>query len=230
MTGRVASPPLALAVAVAVVLVAAGCGGGSPDPPPGARAVTIETPDGARLDALELGEGPKVAIVSHGANGDRSGYFEAMPVLADAGWRVIAYDARDMGASTGPGQDRQMDLRAVVEHARETGAQTVALVGSSLGAMVSMSIAADLHADAVVSLSGFPDGAGPQATAEGLRGIDVYLAVSADDEPYASETRALAEALGVEADLVDGEEHGTGLFDADPALAERIAAFLDGVG
>jgi dienelactone hydrolase len=216
-----------LALLLVCASVAAACDG-APEPPSGARTLSIETPDGEQLDALEIGTGPDVAILSHGATGTREGYFSFMPVLAEHGWRAIAYDARGVGASTGEsGPNRDVDLAAVVEHARSSGAKTIVLVGASLGAALSLSDAKELGADGVVGLSGFLDGTGAGEIADSLEGIDVVLAVAQDNEPYATDTKELAETLGIEPIIVSGDNHGAGMFAEHPELMERIAIHLD---
>jgi dienelactone hydrolase len=55
------------------------------------------------------------------------------------------YDAR--------AQAREDDLSAVVNYARRSGATSVVLVGGSLGASLSITMASELHVQGVVSLS-----------------------------------------------------------------------------
>ncbi|MGZ8607428.1 MAG: hypothetical protein ACXWXQ_10315, partial [Actinomycetota bacterium] len=55
--------------AVLDAVVASGCAAGRADPPARARCLMIPKPDGQSLDAIELGRGADVAILSHGATG-----------------------------------------------------------------------------------------------------------------------------------------------------------------
>jgi alpha-beta hydrolase superfamily lysophospholipase len=217
---------VAIAAMSAMILVtAAGCDHPPPEPG-GSKHVSIPTAGSATLDAVELGSGPNVAILTHGATGTKEGYYPLMPVVADAGWRAIAYDAEGVGDSTGDKDaDREGDLRAAVAYARSTGGETIALVGASLGAFLSLSTAEELHADGVVALSPYL-GLPAEEMATSLDGIPTMLVVAEDNEPYASDTRELATALGVEPVVVSGENHGTGVLTDHPDVSEQIATFL----
>jgi alpha-beta hydrolase superfamily lysophospholipase len=192
--------------------------------------VTVSTPDGERLRAVEVGSGPDVAVLSHGATGTKEDFYELASAFAGEGWRAIAYDARGVGESTGArGELRDVDLRAVVDHARDTGAESIVLVGGSLGAALSLAAAEDLGADAVVSLSAPADSFGALDAAREIGGsIPAFVAAAADDEPYASDARAIAEALGVQPRIVSGSGHGTGVFRDHPDLMRAVVAFASG--
>jgi dienelactone hydrolase len=196
-----------------------------PDPPAGSTSVSIELAGGETLDAVEQGDGPDVAILSHGATGTKEGYFPLMPLLADAGWRAIAYDAEGVGGSTGErGLDREGDLAAVVEYARENGAERIALIGASLGAVVSLGSAVEVEADGVVALSAYVgDPLPPALGAE----IPVMLAVAEENEPYATDVRQLGDQLHVTPVVVTGDQHGTGMFVDHPELMDQVVTFLN---
>ena len=215
------------ALALSVVLLAAACS--EPAPPEGSTRTTITTPNGIQLDAIELGDGPNVAVLSHGATGTKEDFYPIAEALAADGWRVIAYDGPGVGDSTGiNGEDREEALTAVVDHARATDAEAVVLIGGSMGAGLSLAMAAPLHADAVVS---------PSAPATAYDALDaarampddiaVFVAASEDNEPYASEAREIADAAGVEAVIVSGSGHGSGVFKDHPELLEQVITWAD---
>lgn len=214
-----------------VVLAGVGpsaCGTDPPDPPTGARHIRISTTDGAELDAIELGDSTHVAVLSHGATGTKEDFFGLATTFADDGWRVIDYDARGVGDSTGSGSDREEDLRAVVGYARDTGAEAIVLVGGSLGASLSIAMARELAVDAVVSLSAPASSFDAlQAAGELPRTTPVMLAVAEGNEPYATDAGRLADALGIEPTVVSGDRHGTGMFIDHPELMEQVVAFAD---
>jgi alpha/beta superfamily hydrolase len=218
---------IALAVVVAG-LVPPACDGAA-DPPAGSRRLVITTSDGERLDAVQVGNGRDVAVLSHGATSSKEDFFDLAAALARDGWRVIAYDARGVGESTGTrGVDREEDLRAVVERARSDGLQSLLLGGGSLGASLSISMAPELHAHAVISLSAPADAFDAIATARTLGStIPAFVAAAADDQPFAGDALDLARALGTTPVIVSGDGHGTGMFDDHPDLIDRAVAFAD---
>jgi pimeloyl-ACP methyl ester carboxylesterase len=155
-------PVLAAAV---LLLSAAACGGGAPSAPGGQlmpSGPTFPSTGGVRLSyALDLppGPGPHPAIVfGHGSG--RTTKDEAMPVKAAmvrAGFAVLRYDKRGVGASTGtfeaPGllnSDRLLpiladDMVAGVEFLRsrpEIDANRIGLMGISQAGWI-MPLAAD---------------------------------------------------------------------------------------
>jgi pimeloyl-ACP methyl ester carboxylesterase/DNA-binding CsgD family transcriptional regulator len=109
------------------------------------------TADGVSIAFLTVGEGPTIVFASniwgdaheyrhlqwHYARGIANG-------LAAAGWRVVLYDVRGMGASDRPPVDwsldgRVLDLEAVVAR---VGAEEFALVAVDIGAPTAMAYAA----------------------------------------------------------------------------------------
>jgi pimeloyl-ACP methyl ester carboxylesterase len=217
---------------VAIALLAAVVGGCTrqPDPPAGSKRISVHTPDGQTLDGIELGDGPDVAVLSHGATGTKEDFYGLASGFARDGWRVIAYDARGVGASTGDEDfdTRDVDLRAVVDYARRTGARTVVLAGGSLGASLTISMAQELHADAIVSLSA------PQSTFDAFdaarrigSSIPAFVAAAADNQPYADDARRIATALHVEPVIVPGDGHGTGMLRDHPSMIRQIVSWAD---
>jgi pimeloyl-ACP methyl ester carboxylesterase len=97
--------------------------------------IRIERP-GARLVAEDEGEGPPIVLV-HSAIVNRRAWDPVVPLLVDAGYRVISYDMRGFGESMAEdvefsGHD---DILAVLDH---FGVKRAAIVGNSMGAIFSM--------------------------------------------------------------------------------------------
>jgi pimeloyl-ACP methyl ester carboxylesterase len=201
-----------------------------PDPPAGSKAIAVHTPDGITLDGIEVGDGPDVAVLSHGATGTKEDFYGLAAAFAKDGWRVIAYDARGVGDSTGE-QDfgkRDVDLRAVVEYARRTGPTRLLLAGGSLGASLTISMAEELRADAIVSLSAPASSFDALSAARRIgASIPAFVAAAADNQPYAGDARRIAEALGVTPDIVSGDGHGTGMLRDHPAMIDQIVSWAD---
>jgi pimeloyl-ACP methyl ester carboxylesterase len=224
---RVVLPPLVLLLVATMALSA--CDRALAEPPEGSTHITIDTPDGEQLDAIEMGSGPDVAIMSHGDTGTKEGFYRLVEPLASDGWRVIDYDARGVGNSTGgPEDDRPTDLRAVVDYVRDTGAESIVLLGASLGASLSIAMAGELDATALVSLSAPALVFNAADAATDLRDtIPVMIAAAEGNEPYVSDARSLAATLGIDPVIASGDGHGTGMFGDNPELITQIVTFLD---
>jgi len=99
------------------------------------RTATVES--GGETVYYEV-TGPEDApaiVLTHGAGGSHASWFQQVPVLADAGYRVITWDSRGFGNSTFESgvldpDAAVADLTAVLDAA---GADWVHLVGQSMG-------------------------------------------------------------------------------------------------
>ena len=109
--------------------------------------VMVPTPSGVRLAACVSGpDDGRPVIVLHGVMQTNDTVLKGT-ALEDAGYRVIAYDARGHGASAAPvdqddyGYGRLVeDLVAVMD---EFGASPAVLVGVSMGALTAMRLACE---------------------------------------------------------------------------------------
>lgn len=212
---------VSFAAFAAVALLLASCGDGDPEPPSGSRNIRVATTGAAELSGIEVGSGDRVVVLSHGATGTKEDFFGLAGVFAEGGWRAIAYDARSAA--------REDDLRAVVAYARDSGATSVVLVGGSLGASLSISMAAELEVQAVVSLSAPASSFDALEAAEAIGdSIPIFVAVAEGNQPYAADAVKIADALGTSATIVSGDGHGTGMFRDHPELMDTIVAFADG--
>jgi pimeloyl-ACP methyl ester carboxylesterase len=99
------------------------------------RTGTVES-DGETIYYEVVGSADAPAVVlTHGAGGSHAVWYQQVPVLADAGYRVVAWDSRGFGRSTfttgrlGPAE-AAADLDRVLDAA---GADRIHLVGQSMG-------------------------------------------------------------------------------------------------
>jgi len=151
--------------------------------PTGGRALPNESlvvaaADGATLAVTVEGTGPPVVLL-HGWAADRSIWDAVADSLVEAGLRVVRYDMRGHGRSTGETGDLSIkqlvdDLRRVLD---ATGVQGAVAVGHSLGSLTLLAhLAAGDVPDravgpapiraAVLASAGLPDPAvGPRAAA-----------------------------------------------------------------
>src|SRR5688500_1930111 len=95
------------------------------------QLVTLWTPDGGILQADLYGEGKRGVVLAHGGRFDKSGWQKQARVLADSGFRVLAIDFRRKCLYDDA--CLAVDVLAAVRYLRLEGAQTVSVVGASLG-------------------------------------------------------------------------------------------------
>ncbi len=100
--------------------------------------VSFPTPDGGVVFADLYGSGERGVVLARGGRFTKESWEKQAQVLADTGFRVLAFDFRGRGQSHGPqskfGDDGvEFDVLAAVRYLRATGAKTVSVVGASFG-------------------------------------------------------------------------------------------------
>lgn len=214
-----------LALLAAVTTLAA-CGSGSgAAPPAGSRAVVVRGPQGTRLAGREMGHGAVGVALAHGASTTMASWYAAMDGLAHAGYRVVAFDARGVGDSTGAlstePAERARDIEAVLRFLRHQGARKLVVMGSSLGAYAAILVAERGGVAAVVGVS-------PATVPDGLDGVNVpaFFVASKGDRGPAGNARLLGRRLGRPPRVVGGSIHGADLFADHPEAVRALVAFL----
>lgn len=101
-------------------------------------------------------------VLCHGYPGSRSETLPLIPFLHRAGYSVLAFDFRRLGASGGKmstvGLQETRDLRAAVDEARRRSSAPVYVIGLSMGAAVALMEASDDdRVQAVVADSSYDD-------------------------------------------------------------------------
>lgn len=171
-----------LTAAVAAVLLLGGCGGGhhattattastkaaapKPLPQPSKRCGTPDEPattlrfpaaGGATLDGAITGHGPVGVVLLHEYPGPMCGWWPYASYLGHHGVQALFFDFRCLGLSSCPKSgmgDPIADTAGAMAALRARGARSIAIVGASLGGVVSVMAGAKLHPSAVVDLSG----------------------------------------------------------------------------
>jgi len=201
------------------------------------KTVSFPTEDGGLVYADAYGEGVRGVVLAHGGRFNKESWEQQARTLASAGFQVLAIDFRGYGKSKGPGDAHPMDaplhldVLAAVRYLRETGAQSVSIVGGSMGAGAAgdASIASRPgQIDRLVFLGGSPNG-----PAEKLKSASLFIVArddSNDDGPRlpriqeqykkAPEPKALI--------ILEGSAHAQYLFQTDQAerVMREILKFL----
>lgn len=113
------------------------------------RRVSLRTDDGHRLSGwwVPHPEARAVVVVSHGYFGNRETMLPYLKFLHDGGYSALLYDFRSHGWSEGKkvtfGKDETADLQAALDWTFQKTDLPVALLGESMGAAVSLLVAAD---------------------------------------------------------------------------------------
>lgn len=217
-------------------------------PPAGVSERWIQTPDGERLHAWLAGAatGPTL-IWSHGNAGNIASRAGVLQVLAGRGLRVLAYDYRGYGRSTGSPSEAGVhrDALAVYDDEVRQGTPAGAIVcfGESLGGAVSIALAVERPCAGVVVVSTFTSLAdvarrhyGPLGALAGKRfdslariaRLQVPLLVAHGDQdeivPFEQGERLFGAAPEPKRFYrVAGARHDDPF--ADPALVDAVATF-----
>jgi pimeloyl-ACP methyl ester carboxylesterase len=103
------------------------------------ETVSFPTQDGGVVYADVYGNGDRAVVLAPGGRFNKESWAIQAQALANAGFRVVAIDFRGRGRSRGgPDSDSRddglhFDVLAAVRYLREIGAETVSVVGASLG-------------------------------------------------------------------------------------------------
>ncbi len=100
------------------------------------HTVSFPTQDGGVVYADLYGSGDRGVVLAHGGRFTKESWSEQAPVLAEAGFQVLAIDFRGRGQSRGgsAGSDGvRYDVLAGVRYLHELGVPWVSVVGASFG-------------------------------------------------------------------------------------------------
>lgn len=241
-----------LLTTLALALVLVGCAGGDdeeaghPTPPAtdattaaeeptsetGAEetgAVTFRASDGVELSGTLRGDGPLAVVLAHMAGGSREDWASVAEELTGHGLTVLAFDFRGHGDSAGTPlpASAPLDLEAAVAFVRERGAESVVLVGASMGGMAVAAVAGKVSAEGAAIVSAPFSFAGLDilpADLETLEGEKLFV-VAAGDE-VAPDIREMFRLAGEpkRLEVFPGSAHGTEIL-ASPQ-GERLRALV----
>ena len=148
------------------------------------RTISIPTPDGGQIYADLYGDGSRGVVLAHGGQFKKESWRDQARALVSNGFRVLAFDFRGFGRSSGPGQADfdnapfENDVLAAVHYLKTQGVKTVSVVGGSFGGAAAgdASIKGALgEIDRIVFL-----GAAPNLPAEKLKSRALFMVARGD--------------------------------------------------
>jgi len=229
-----AAPAFAAAAVLAALVMAPASSTGAAS---SQDLVSFATSDGGIVYADVYGAGERGVVLAHGGRFTKESWAAQAPVLAAAGFRVVAIDFRGRGQSRGGTQegaenDVFYDVLAAVRYLRSTGARSVSVVGASFGggAAAQAAVAAEPdEIDRLVLLAHTPID-----EPELMQGAKLFI-VARDDPYFGGEMRLVdirdqyERATGPkELVVLDGDAHAQFIFETDQGerLMSEILRFL----
>jgi len=199
--------------------------------------VSFATEDGGKICADVYGNGERAVVLAHGGQFTKESWRPQAEVLATKGFKVVAFDFRGFGCSTGPG-DKDMftapmanDVLAAVHYMKKQGAQTVSAIGGSFGGAATGDASIQSKAgeiDRIVFL-----GAAPNLPADQLKSRTLFIVArddANDDGPRLPGIRVqyLKAPEPKELLILDGDAHAQFLFQTNQAdrVMDKILRFL----
>lgn len=187
-----------------------------------------------------------IVILLHMYNHDRSTWQPLIEPLHEAGFAILAIDLRGHGQSATTETHQQMldrdtrlfeamtdDVRGAYDWLAEqehVDRSRFALVGASVGSSVALRYAKqDRSVDAIVCLSPGLNylGLDSKRDIRQITGREMLLIAGRAERHAADAVEALDQtAAGVDTKLLDGDAHGTDLFETDKRLPKHIADYL----
>jgi pimeloyl-ACP methyl ester carboxylesterase len=201
------------------------------------KTVSFPTEDGGLIYADIYGDAGKAVVLAHGGRFNKESWEKQARALESAGFRVLALDFRGYGKSTGPGQadplgaPLHLDVLAAVRYLHNSGAQTVSVIGGSMGASAAgdASIASRPgEIDRLVFLGGAPNG-----PADRLKSPSLFIVARDDSSGDGPRLPGLQKQYDKAPEpkklvILDGSAHAQYLFQTDQAdrVMREILKFL----
>jgi len=197
------------------------------------EAVSFPASATIMLHGRLYGAGVRGVILSNEGDNISSHWTPMAERLAVAGYLTLTYDYHPTSSADTSSSEALLDLRGAVAFMRSQHVTTLALIGSSLGGLVSLKQASLDPVTAVVAISApiewedvrLSDGDLARLTAPKL------FVTSEENEPFTSDTQRMYDLTPEpkERQVYPGRLHGIQLFDAAPSadLLPKLLSFLD---
>jgi pimeloyl-ACP methyl ester carboxylesterase len=213
----------AAAASLFAVLLAACASGATP----AGKIMRFTTDDGIELTGEIRGSGTVGIVLSHAFAEDRASWADFADFLQGEGYLTLTFDFRGYGDSGGERIIPEIwrDVLAAAARLRDRGAQSIVLVGASMGGTASLIAASRTDVNGVVTLSAPTTFMGLAAPPEVLAAIDepkLFLAAEGDESAPESALTLYERSSGAKrVEIVNGESHGTELLEGGQAEVVR---------
>lgn len=210
-------------------------------PAGGGQDVTFESSDGLTLYGTLYGGGPVAVIFSTMNGATEETWAEMAQTVAAAGYLALTYNFRFVGADGQVDNDASRehsadDLLAAIDFVGQQGAESVVLVGASLGGLAVLEVADEVAPAGVVVLAApfdAPFFQNLRVTAEDVAAIQspiLFISSENDHAGFADDTQQLYDLAAQPKELAfyPGQAHGTELLEGPLAdeVGQRLLTFL----
>ncbi len=151
------------------------------------QTLRLENAAGLELAAVDLGEGPRGVVLAHQSDADMCQWLPYATLLAEQGYRVVAFDFAGFGTSSPTRTPTYLDdIRTVVNYLRDRGTEDVVVIGASMGATMTIvagaAIVPPVNGVVAVSPPKVFDGVNAERAAPNLRAPALYIAGDEDGD------------------------------------------------
>tara|TARA_B100000686_G_scaffold351873_1_gene451987 strand:+ start:2876 stop:3661 length:786 start_codon:yes stop_codon:yes gene_type:complete len=195
------------------------------------ESVRFLTEDEEDIWGSIFGTGEIAIVLAHMRGRDQSSWFPFARLVSESGYKVLTFDFRGYGKSTG-NRDTRMDrdLEAAIAYVRAKGAKQVILIGASMGGTAAIKLAAETNVQGVATLSA-PKSFGRIDALEAASSmiVPLLLIIAENDPPFNGDARQLEKAAAATQFLeVSGQQHGTNLFaEHSDQISGVLLSFID---
>jgi pimeloyl-ACP methyl ester carboxylesterase len=204
---------------------------------PAQQIVSFATDDGGQVCADLFGQGSNAVVLAHGGRFNKESWHDQALSLTSAGFRVLAFDFRGFGCSSGPGQKDfdsapfEKDVLAAVRYLKAHDAKTVSVVGGSFGGAAAGDASiksAPGEIDRIVFLGGAPN-----LPADGLKSRALFIVAREDRSGSGLRLPGIQAQYQIAPQpkqliVLDGSAHAQFLFQTDQSarVMQEIVRFL----
>jgi dienelactone hydrolase len=197
------------------------------------EAVSFPATATITLHGRLYGAGVRGVILSNEGDNISSHWTPIAERLAVAGYLALTYDYHPPASADTSSSEALLDLRGAVAFMRSQHLTSLALVGSSLGGLVSLKQASLEPVGAVVAISAPIEWEDIQLSSSDLARLTApkFFVTSEENEPFTSDTQRMYDLTPApkERKVYPGRLHGLHLFDDTTTadLLPKLLNFLD---